>query len=419
MNWKKIVRLAIAAIFVVSTYFAKAQTESILHNFSGAGGAGPSSGLLLDSAGNLYGSTVDGGNLADCQSRGCGVVFQLSPGHGSWRETVIRDFPSNAAGGAGLISDASGNLYGITFHGGGSTACTFVEYVGCGTVFELSPTASGQWTRTLLHAFTGGSDGSQPLASLVFDAVGNLYGTTSSGGAKNYGVVYRLSHHANSWTETVLYNFDCYAGGCDVFDPLVIDSSGNLFGTATYAKPGYGVVFELTPAAGGRWKYSVLHKFLGATDGAVPGALVLDANGNLYGTTARGGSTNSCFDAGCGTVFELSPTSSGSWTETILHSFVGGDDGDGPEAGVIFDIAGNIYGVTYQGGGAFNLGCVFKLSPSSSGAWTETLLHSFSGAPADGENPSTALTIDSGGNLYGTTFNGGALKTGVAYEITP
>jgi uncharacterized repeat protein (TIGR03803 family) len=418
-KWRFVVTL-LASITITLAVRADAQTETILHNFSGAGGEYPSGGLLLDSAGNLYGSTFEGGNLTDCQSRGCGVVFRLSDAEGSWQEAVIRDLPSNADGGTGLISDASGNLYGITLSGGGSTACTLNNNVGCGTVFELSPTATGQWTRTLLHAFTGGSDGGQPLTGLVFDAAGNLYGTTSLGGAYNYGGIYRLARHFNSWTETVVHDFTCHADGCDAESSLIIDSAGNLYGTASYSSPGDGVAFEISPGAGGRWKYVVLHQFLGGADGNRPsGSLTLDAEGNLYGTTTRGGSTNTCFDAGCGTVFELSPSSSGSWTETILHSFVGGDDGDAPDSGVNLDAAGNLYGVTLQGGGALNFGSVFKLSSGSDGTWTETLLHSFSGATSDGEYPSSPLSIDGDGNLYGTTSNGGVYETGVAYEITP
>jgi uncharacterized repeat protein (TIGR03803 family) len=246
---------------------------------------------------------------------------------------------------------------------------------------------------------------------------GNLFGTATEGGAHNHGLVYRLTRHANSWTETVLHDFTCHADGCDSQSSLVLDSAGNVYGEATYSSPGFGLAFEISPAAGGRWKYVVLHKFLGGADGADPlGPLTFDANGNLYGTTARGGGTSSCFGAGCGTVFELSPNSSGGWAETILHSFTGEPDGDDPVSGVITD-AGNFYGVTYQGGAA-NLGAVFKLSPE--GTWTESILHSFSGPPSDGENPDFgALVIDGDGNLYGTTSNGGAFKTGVAYEVSP
>src|SRR5579864_2612137 len=188
MNSKSVLRLImtamlLATVMIFSVATARAQTETILHNFSGAGGAYPQAGLLLDAAGDLYGTTFTGGNPNYCQPYGCGVAFQLSAAHGSWQETVIRDFPNSAGGSfAGLISDSAGNLYGVTLDGGGSTACTNNGSVGCGTVFELSPATTGQWTRTVLHAFTGGADGGLPLGGLAFDTAGNLYGTTTSGG---------------------------------------------------------------------------------------------------------------------------------------------------------------------------------------------------------------------------------------------
>jgi uncharacterized repeat protein (TIGR03803 family) len=229
-------------------------------------------------------------------------------------------------------------------------------------------------TETVLYSLSGGTDGNGPITGLVADSAGNLYGVTASEGQTT--------------------------GNC----------SNNQ---------GCGVVFELSPNGTGGWTETVLYTFTGGTDGAFPATtLLLDASGNLYGTAYAGGNVTNkdCSPYGCRVVFELSPSSSG-WTETVLYSFHF-TDGDRPSS-LIRDAAGNFYGVTYQGGTP-NLGRVFELSPGSGGTWTETIPHSFSGPPSDGENPDFGtLLIDADGNLYGTTANGGASKTGLAYEITP
>ncbi|MGH9206790.1 MAG: choice-of-anchor tandem repeat GloVer-containing protein, partial [Acidimicrobiales bacterium] len=293
-------------------------------------------------------------------------------------------------------ADSSGNLYGTTGSGGASND---------GVVFKLTPGG----TETVLHSFAGGaSDGSLPAAGLIADSSGNLYGTTSEGGASNNGVVFKLSPDG---TETVLHTFA--GGSSDGANPragLIADSSGNLYGTTgSGGASNDGVVFKLTPGG----TETVLHTFMGGGDGAFPLAgLIADSSGNLYGTTESGGGTGCIAGFGCGTVFKLSPGG----TETVLYSFKGGpSDGAQPFAGLYADSSGNLYGTT-SGGGASRWGTVFKLSPGG----TETV-YSFTGG-SDGGQPVAGLIADSSGNLYGTIEHGGAPGCsggcGVVFKLT-
>src|SRR5271155_4573388 len=260
--------------------------------------------------------------------------------------TVIEAFPGGASGGPSYstpISDASGNLYGATVWGG-TFKPTDCEY-GCGLVYELSPSASG-YTENVLYTFAGGADGATPVAGLVFDTVGNLYGTTSAGGTRGgAGTVFELSPSTSGWTKTILYSF---TGGNDGSYPesLAFDSAGNLYGAARQGGVrNVGVIFELSPSTTG-WIEKTLHVFSGGEDGAYPNVgLVVDAAGNLYGTAANGGNTTASICqrySGCGVVFELSPSSSGFWKETVLQKFNGGAGGGGP-SGLTIDARGNIY----------------------------------------------------------------------------
>jgi len=321
----------------------------------------------------------------------------------------------------GLISDAHGNLYG--------TAEGFQSF---GTVFELSPASGGGWTHTTIYSFQGASDGASPVANLIFDGSGNLFGTTSGGGGGGCGggcgTVFELSPNGSGgWTKTEIYQFQGGSDGADPNAALVFDAAGNLFsttdiggGSCSVSSLGCGVVFELSPAGGGLWNEAVLHRFGHGADGALPaGGLVFDASGNLYGTTFEGGIVNSTCSSGCGIVYKLSPASGGGWTEKGLHAFSGGADGAHPNAGLIFDTAGNLYG-TAELGGASNLGVVYQLAPVSSSAWIEHVLHSFRGSP-DGEIPESGLAMDAGGNIYGATSGGGAKSCicGAVYELSP
>jgi uncharacterized repeat protein (TIGR03803 family) len=323
------------------------------------------------------------------------------------KEKVLYSFTGGTDGGlpvAGLIIDAFGNLYGTTDIGG-------VNNVG--TVFELTPGANDAWTETVLYSFQeNGHDGRYPQASLIFDAAGNLYGTTYDGGVNNVGTVFELTPGSSgTWTETVLYSFQNNSqDGANPSANLVFDAAGNLYGTTMFGGPirtgkcngGCGTVFELTPGSNGTWTEKVLH-FFDWWDGATPwDGLVVGPSGSLYGTTSYGNVQ--------GNVFRLRADANGKWTEKALHIFHSGDgdEGDAPRAPVIFDAAGNLYGAALNSYG-YSGGTVFKLKH---GTWTEDVLYSFPSSGQDGSNPYAGLIFDRNGNLYGTTEAGGADGSG-------
>lgn len=445
--------------------------ETVPYTFSGASdGAAPAAGLIFDSRGNLYGTAVNGGDTggANCPGldppTGCGVVFELSPpsgGTGPWTETVLYTFTGSSDGAypqTGLIFDPNGNLYGTASNGGNMSGTICHGLGGCGVVFELSPpkSGSGPWTEIPIYTFTGKADGAVPYASLIFDAKGNLYGTTAGGGLAD-GVVFELTppkSGSGPWTETVLYSFTGGSDGADPVANVTFDTNGNLYGTTTRggntalpncsASVGCGVVFELTPPGGGSgpWSETPLYSFTGKTDGSYPYAgVIIDSQGNLYGTTAIGGAKSGAVckkTNGCGVVFEVSPPNGGSgdWTETVLYSFGNSIDGGYPYAGVIFDSVGNLYGSTVQGGNTSGANCsaydgcgvVFELSPPiGAGSWNETAAYTFNGG-SDGGFPYAAPILDTQANLYGTTSGGGNLSgsnctdvggCGGVFELTP
>lgn len=403
---------------------ANAQTYRTLYSFAsgyGPDGANPYASLVFDSAGNLYGETDEGGLY------GQGTVFKLSPvTGGGWIETVLYSFGRNRGdgqnpSGAGLVLDASGNIYGTTAYGGAGTC-------HCGTVYELVA-AGGVYTEKILHSFTTtGEDGQFPQAGLVLDGLGNLFGTTWNGGiatctrnnnVETCGTVYELLPQTNgTWKEKVIHRFT--DNGKDGFYPtskLVFDAAGNLygttgaggrFGTAVYA----GTVFKLTPTVSDGWAETVLHNFGQGQTGSPYAGVVFDPAGNLYGATYVGGTAN------LGTVFKLTPATGGQWTESVLYSFLGGStDGCQPFGGVTLDSAGNVYGADYQCG-ANNSGTVFELSPATGGGWTETTLYNFA-RTGMGWQPYAGVILDASGNIYGTTTEGGPGLNGTVYEITP
>ena len=374
---------------------------------------------MIDSSGNLYGTTLGGGE-------GFGTVFQVVPAGGRSTESVLYSFQETGPSGfnpmSASISDAAGKLYGTASFGGAN---------GEGTVFELTPVTGGGWTETTLYSFqNNGTDGMSPFAGLIFDAVGNLYGTTKYGGTFGVGTVFELTPATGgTWTESVLYSFqDNGSDGTNPASALVIDGSGNLYGTTSATGScvaGCGTVFELSPGVGSAWTETVVYSFSSSdNDGNTPqGGLVIDASGNLYGTTAFGGN-GSCFNglSGCGTVFALRRPKNGNWSEKILYSFKGGMDGYYPFAGLTLDASGNLYGTTFVGGtGTCSGGCgtVFELKHKTSGGWIEKVLYSFQNNGTDGNTPQTGLTIDTFGNLYGTTYQGGTHNLGTVYEIKP
>jgi uncharacterized repeat protein (TIGR03803 family) len=336
-------------------------TYKVLHGFKGGSdGFEPNGTLILDAAGNLYGVTSYGGKES-CPS-GCGTVYKLAPGvDGKWTKTVLHFF-SDQDGAfplGGLTLDSAGNLYGTTGQGGKYQSC---PQNGCGVVFKLTPGGQGQWTETVLHVFNG-SDGSQPNGTLTFDASGNLYGVTSQGG--NYqacssigcGVVFKLARAKGRWTETVLHAFSGNDGVAPV-GSLVFDVAGNLYGATSYMRLSYGMVFKLSPGAEGKWTLTMLHVFSG-TVAEYPTGVTLDAAGNLYGTTAES-------NVGDGIVYELTAISGGQSNFKILHIFTS-NDGNSPQAAPILDAAGNLYGTTFWGGNqndcTHGCGVVYEITP--------------------------------------------------------
>lgn len=336
---------------------------------------------------------------------------------------------------AGLVADSQGNLYGTTAYGG--------KY-NFGNVFQVTRGGTGGPQIVDLYDFTGGTDGGDPLGGVILDASGNLYGTASLGGQGKCvkagsqwfgcGLVFELSPVGSSWQETVLFNFlPGVTKGIIPAAGLVFDKAGNLYGT-TWAPgilatptirpaqtfwgcnaPGCGgAVFELSPTSNG-WKETDIYALTGASDGSSPQAsLVFDDAGNLYGTTVYGGITGCQSDYGCGVVFELSPNGN-SWRQTVLHTFTGQSDGEYPQASILIGPTGNLYGTASAGGDSGN-GTVFEIA---AGGDQLTTLHAFTGA-SDGGTPYAAVISDAAGNLYGTTFYGGQGGVwGVVYRLTP
>ncbi len=395
----------------------------VLHNFNDNQGSHPS-GVILGADGNIYGITILGGpNGSD------GTVYELTPDPaGGWRETKVFGFSREGIYPNPVIFDAEGNLYGSTELGPDDS---------CGSVFELSLNAAGHWDETILHSLSC-DEGLYPESALVRDSSGNLYGTAWGGGVDGKGSVFELSPTAGGgWTFQVLHSFDG-TDGVALQSSVAIDASGNLYGTALCGGSsaavrsweltpdcggalGAGTVWELSPQSDGSWTETTLYNFTGGNDGANPsaqGRLIFDADGNLYGGTHNGG------QYGKGTVYELSPTGDGTWTEKVLHSF-DGSDGISPSGGVIADAEGNLYGETfgpgsYLGGGSGGESggqLVYKLTPNLDGTWTETVLHRFDDPTSGG--PAMGLIFDAVGNLYGTTWMGGTYNNGTVFEITP
>jgi hypothetical protein len=382
--------------------------STTLHTFavsSGASdGANPAAGLISDASGALYGTAQGGGN-------GNGVVFKLTPPAklgGAWTETTLYAFTGGADGAhplAGLLADANGNLYG-TAHAGGN---------GSGVVFVLTRPTLGHasWSESVLHTFNswpGAADGANPISPLIWCGVNGLYGLcgTAFGGGNGAGVAFELNPVAGVWTETVLHTFNTSPGAVDGANPsagLVEDASGELYGTTRFGGAGSGVAFKLSPGAAG-WSESVLHTFgtsAGAADGSVPAAnLLLGPYGTLYGTTTSGGK------AGGGVAFMLTPTSL-NWSETVMHAFgsrPGFADGAMPVSGLSAAANGTLFGTTEAGG--IGYGVLYELSPSA-GGWSETIVHTFASSPgaADGANPVAGVLVGAGTGVYGTTEGGG------------
>ena len=344
--------LAIGLVLTcVATQAVQAQTFNVLYTFTGQGdGANPYAGLTMDAAGNLYGTTYAGG------SYGQGTVFELMQSGSSYVIATLYSFQGGSDGAqprARVVFGPDGALYGTTFTGGG-TGC---GGHGCGTLFTMR---APNWKEIVLYRFTGGTDGGLPLGDLAFDKLGNIFGTTQQGGVPRCGglgcgVVYKLSHRSALWSETPIYQFTGLSDGVTPNGGVVFDPSGNLYGTTVSGGANkFGTVFQLTPSGSG-WTKTILYNFQNLTDGKLPNSgVVLDSSGNLYGTTVFGGTGLG------GTVFQLNP-SGGGWTFNLIYGLVGNA---GPFGNLSLDAAGNLYDTTYQDGRHL-LGSTFMLAPSN------------------------------------------------------
>jgi hypothetical protein len=381
---KKLFNLLVAAAVMLSYLVPPifAQTEGVLYTFTGAGdGAAPYGNLVSDGSGNFYGVTAIGGSFTGkCQFSGCGNVFKLSPNStGGWTQTVLYNFNGGADGAnpeAGLTMDASGNLYGTAVDGGyfGNSNCGLV-ISGCGVVFKLSPNGDGTWSESVLYTFRGGHDGFLPQTTVEFDPNGNLYGAANLGGAHFVGTVY-----------------------------------------------------ELSPNGSGGWSFKVLYSFANGLDGGRPYGFALDARENLFASTTQAGITGgACGSNGCGTILELSPNGTGGWIRHIVHDFTGKQDGSIP-AGLSVDASGNLFGAALFGGHTTcaistipGCGVIFEFTPSN-GHWQGHTVYAFTGGN-DGATPYAAPTFDSAGNAYATSdppaINGCPSNCGAVIELSP
>jgi uncharacterized repeat protein (TIGR03803 family) len=377
---------------------------SVLHSFDGQGGVAPQSPLVVDSAGNLFGTVPFGGS-------GSGAVFELVRNNLAYTFRLVYSFTGKADGGrpfGGLVADSSGNLFGAAAVGGDS---------GNGTIYELVAGGS-TFTFERLYSFSGAADGLGPLAGLAIDGNGDLYGAASRGGPSGTGTVFALRHGDQGYTFQLLYSFSALASGVNndgAFPegtPLV-DASGDIFGTAAAGGvSGFGTVFELV-RTGSSYSFVLFHAFLGGADSSLPAAgLVADAEGNLFGTTA--GNPN----AAEGTVFELQrePASSAFEFRT-LYAFLDGNDGAVPTAPLIVDGLGNLFGTATQGG-PNDSGTIFELARAETG-FDFRVLYAFQGDFLDGDQPAGGVTFGPAGKLYGTTLAGGVFGFGTVFALAP
>lgn len=389
-----------------ATVPAASQTFKVLYTFPASDYAHVTGPLAVGSDGSLYGASSFGG------LNGRGFIFQLlrptQPG-GAWTEVDIYDFYSLTDGNPniGLAIDKGGNLYGATQNGGIVSLC---NGQGCGTVYKLHPPASpgSAWTKRIMHAFVGGTDGLLPYAPPIVDKLGIVYGTTNEGGVQLGGTVYLIAPSGNGWTESVIYNLGASAAnGADASTALTSDSLGNLYDTTSFGGVnGGGTVFELSPLANGAWQESVLYSF-NQQDGFTSSGPVLDASGNIYGTTIGGAPLYN------GLIYQLNPPNAGtnSWQMQTIWGFTGAGTGASPNALSLDPSTGALYGTT-QNSGQFGCGVLFELAPPAAGggSWGYSVIHRFSNAV--GCTPLGSLVRDPQGNFYGATSS-------TVFEVTP
>ena len=431
VRWLALVLLATAVYG--RNFMAQAQTLTTIYSFTGANGDGeypfPEGAMRFDSNGALYGTTASGGTNYN------GTVFQLVPPTqpgGVWTENVLYRFAGGVDGrqpSTSVVFDQAGNLYGATQFGGNVQACGG----GCGTIFDLSPPSQpgGQWTHTVLWTFQGSFDGQYP-GEVVFGSNGSLFATTSSGGTPGVlchtnqrikfgcGTVFELTPPAKkggAWTKTVLYTFPGFKGdGTGPGSEITFDSQGNIYGVKASGTSAYGAVFELSPpSGGGSWKETTLFNFPGGSEGSNPGAVTIGPNGVLYGFASNSGVANAS-----GLVFQLTQ-SGGVWSETVLYTFPGfPGDATTPATTLALDPSGNLYGTSMFGGSNacyFGCGAIFKLAPPTGGhGWTESVLFELGNS---GQNPNSSLVQFHNGLLYGNTTYLGASDVGSVFTLVP
>lgn len=399
----------LSAMLVLFGVVARAQSLTVIHNFTGGSdGAYPSTGLTIDSAGHLYGTAFSGG------ANHYGTVFFLTASGSGWNFATLHSFAAGSDG-AGPMSRPllrpDGSLYGSTSAGGTGTCFTSNGYHGCGIIYKISPPRGPiglTWSMAVLYRFNG-TDGSYPQGDLTFDSSGYIYGTAVNGGSYSWGLIYSLVPSNGAWTEDILYQARNDGDGQFPMGGVTFDNSGDLYGImAGGGRFNHGTVYQLARAGSG-WQESTVHTFtFQGNDGAQPnGGLIKDAAGNLYGTTIH-------LPGSGGSAFELTP-SGGTWNDDMLSGFQGGI-GLGPYDKLLMDSAGDLYGTTFADG-AYGMGSVFKLTRTS-GGWSYRSLHDFTGG-RDGGNPMSALVMDASGNLYGTASDGGQYGRGVVFKIVP
>jgi uncharacterized repeat protein (TIGR03803 family) len=402
--------LSVAAMFALWAQSAGAAT-TVVYSFQGEeDGEYPATELVVDAIGNLYGTTTEGGDF------NAGTVFRLTPDGAGWTKTVLHNFNGFSDGlnpYGGVAIDAQGNLYGTTTAGGSGGICA---EDGCGVVFKLTKQGDG-YVFGVIHDFTGCNDGWGAGGQPALDATGNVYGTTPNGGRNSIGVVYQLSPNGGGYAFRVIHAFTGGDdGGTGGLGRLLVDGAGkNIFGVATVGGAhGAGVAYRLRLMPNGQWLQKTIYAFRGAPDAGFPyGGLSADRAGNLYGTTYYDG------ENGYGTVYQLSPSGGGEWTERVLHSFAGGTDGNNPSTNLLFDARGNIYGTTAEGGSpGCDCGTIFKLSHDDNGNWSEHIAYRFQGVP-DGAYSYYSLVSDHAGHFYGATVHGGDDNDGAIYQFTP
>lgn len=419
------IRAAGIAVALLCVVFAAlpvgAQTFTVLHFFTkGPDGAYPLA-VVVDRGGNLYGDATGGGqDTYSCPEGGCGTIFKLSQKNGSWLLSTLYSFDGDPDGaGPGMLAMASdGSLYASVFVVNRTPRTIRLQP-------PLQPCRSVQcyWTYTTIYNFTGAENGAAPnQGPLTFDAAGNIYGVTSNGGIpgcnngnNNCGTVYELVKSGSTYNLNFLYLFSGPDGALPgPYEGLLLDRAGNIYGTTVYGGPtrNYGTVFELQNTGSG-WSENLLYAFSHDNDdqGRYPYAgLISDSNGNLYGTTSIGGPNSG------GTAFEL--FNPGAWNFSVIYPFMAHDGDAGGSVGALtLGPDGSLYGATSTDG-IYNKGTIFKLTYQN-GSWNYHSLHDFRGGDNDGESPTGNLVFDTQGNLYGTTLGGGEYNGGTVWEITP